>query len=147
MFEFNSFICMVRIRTFWVAWIEYLGPTVASSFCYCPSCARPCYILYDILLRHRSTLFICGHDSFRFDMVPFCILRDHDSFISYTYVGSACIFMAMFCIWTCMSQRSVFSDIYLSFRYLCSSLSVLDSLLSPYLVVSFIMYFGYHLPL
>ena len=28
--------------------------------------------------------------------------------VSYTYVGSACIFMAMICIWTCMSQRLVF---------------------------------------
>ena len=99
------------------------------------------------IIEHGSTLFICGHDSFRFDMVPFCILSDDDSFISYTYVGSAYIFMAMICIWTCMSQRSVLSDIYLSFRYLCSSISILDSLLSPYSVVSFIMYFCYHLPL
>ena len=29
---------------------------------YCPSCARPCYTLYDILLRHRSTLYFCGYD-------------------------------------------------------------------------------------
>ena len=122
MFDFSSFICMVRIHTFWAVWIEDLGMIVASSFCSCPSCARPCYILYDILLRHRSTLyfcgydrllsmdplFICGHGSFRFDMAPFCILSDHDNFISYTYVGSTCIFMAMFCIWTCMSQWSVF---------------------------------------
>ena len=60
MFEFNSFICMVRIHTFfWAVWIEDLGPTVASSFFYCPCCTRPCYILYDILLRHRSTLYFC----------------------------------------------------------------------------------------
>ena len=147
----------------WLGFVPFLGgldwrPWVDGSiiiFCYFLSCARPCYTLYDILLRHRSTLYflwlwsivdygstllICGHDSFRFDMAPFCILSDHDSFISYTYVGSACIFMAM-------SQRSVFSDIYLSFRYLCSSLSIMDSLLSPYSVVSFIMYFGYCLPL
>ena len=31
MFEFNSFIHMARIRTFWVVWIEDLGLTVASS--------------------------------------------------------------------------------------------------------------------
>ena len=161
MFDFNSFICMVRIHTFWVVWIEYVGPTVASSFYYCPSCARPFHTLYDIFLSHRSplyllwlrsivdygsTLFICGHGSFRFDMVPFCILSNHDSFINYTYVGSTCIFMVMFCIWTCMSHRSVLSDIYLSFRYLCSSLLILDSLLSPYSIVSLIMY-SYHLPL
>ena len=119
----TPFIRMVRIHTFWVVWIEDLGPTVASSFCYCPSCARPRHTLYDILLRHRSTLYSCGYDrllsmdppcSF-VAMAPldliwrlFCILSDHDSFISYTYVGSACIFMAMFCTWTCMSERLVF---------------------------------------
>ena len=123
MFKFNPFICMVSIRNFWAVWIEDLGPTVASSFWYCPSCARPCYILYDILQRHRSTLYFCGYywfssmdPPFSFvAMTPldliwriFCILNDHDSFISYTYVGSTCIFMAMICIWTCMSQRSVF---------------------------------------
>ena len=32
---------------------------------------------------HGSTLFICGRDSFRFDMAPFCILCDHDSYISF----------------------------------------------------------------
>ena len=90
-------------------------------------------------LRHRSTLFFCGYDrllsmdppcSF-VAMTPldliwhhFCILSDHDSFID-----------------------QFFSDIYLSFRYLGSSLSILDSLLSPYSVVSFIMCFGYLLPL
>ena len=31
-------------------------------FCYCPSCARPCYTSYDILLRHRSTLYSSGYD-------------------------------------------------------------------------------------
>ena len=77
----------------------------------------------------------------------FCILSDHDSFINYTYVGSAYIFMAMICIWTCMSQRSFLSDIYLSFKYLYSSLSILDSMLSPYSSFSFIMYIGYSLPL
>ena len=33
MFEFGSFIRMVRIRTFfWAVWIEDLRPTVESSF-------------------------------------------------------------------------------------------------------------------
>ena len=32
MFEFNSFIRMVRIHTFLAVWIEELGPIVASSF-------------------------------------------------------------------------------------------------------------------
>ena len=62
MFDFSSFIRIVSIRTFWAVWIEDLGPTVASSFCYFPSCTRPCYILYEILLRHRSTLYFCGYD-------------------------------------------------------------------------------------
>ena len=63
MFKFSSFIRMVRIHTFWVViWIEDLGLTIASSFFYCPSCARPCHTLYDILLRHRSTLYFCGYD-------------------------------------------------------------------------------------
>ena len=130
-------------------------------FCYCPSCARPCYILYDILLRHiftlyflwlwsiieyGSTLFICGHDSFRFDMAPFCILSNHDSFISYTYVGSALYLYGDVLYMEYVLEIS-FSDIYLSFRYLHLSLLILDSLLSPYSAVSFIMYFGYHLPL
>ena len=66
------------------------------------------YCGYDRLLSMDLPFFICGHDSFRFYMVPFCILCDHDSFISYTYVVSACIFMVIICIWTCMSQRSVF---------------------------------------
>ena len=119
MFNFNSFIRMVRICTFWVVWIEDLGPIVASSFFfYFSSCTRPCRTSYDILLRHRSTLYCCGYDQLLsmdppcsfVAMTPldliwrlFCILGDHDSFINYTYVGSACIFMAMFCIWTCMS--------------------------------------------
>ena len=142
----TPFIHMVRIRTFFGRFgLKTLGLTVASSFCYFPSCARPCYTLYDILLRHRSTLyflwlwsiveygstlFICGHDSFRFDMAPFCILSDHDSFISYTYVGSTYIFMEMFCIWMCMSQRSVFlTFISLSCTF-TRALLILDSLLS-----------------
>ena len=62
MFEFNSFIHMVRICTFWAIWIEDLGLKVASSFCYCPSYVRPCHTSYDILLRHRSTLYFCGYD-------------------------------------------------------------------------------------
>ena len=162
MFDFSSFIRMVRIHIFlggldWRPWAD----SSIIIFFYCPSCARPCCTLYDILLRHRSTLYFCGYDRFSsmdppcsfVAMTPldliwrlFCILSDHDSFISYTYVGSTYIFMVMFCIWTCMSQRSVFFDIYLSYRYLCSSLSILDSLLSSYSVVSFIMYFIYHLP-
>ena len=78
-------------------------------------------------------MFICGHESFRFDMAPFYILSDHYSFINYTYVGSACIFRAMFCIWTCMFQRSVFltfisllGTVTRAFRsWILSSLSIL----------------------
>ena len=123
MFDFNSFIRMVRIHTFWVVWIEDLGPTVELSFfaiarvaqdlvtfymTFCWDIDPPCIFVAMIIVENGSTLFICGHGPFRFDMAHFCILSDHDSFISYTYVGSACIFMAMLCIWTCMYQRSVF---------------------------------------
>ena len=62
MFEFNFFIRMVRIHTFWAVWIEDIGSIVALSFFHFPRCARPCYISYDILLRHRSTLLFCGYD-------------------------------------------------------------------------------------
>ena len=33
-------------------------------------------------------MFICGHESFTIHMAPFCILCGHDSYISYTHVGS-----------------------------------------------------------
>ena len=79
-------------------------------------------------------------------MAPFFILSDHYSFISYTYVGSAYLYGDVLYMDMYVLEIS-FSDIYLSFRYLHSSLSILDSLLSPYSAVSFIMYFGYHLPL
>ena len=125
MFDFSSFIRMVRIRTFFGRFgLKTLGPTVAlSSFCYCPSCARPCYTLYDILLRHRSTLYFCGYDRLS-SMDPPC------SFVAMTpldliwrlfaywvtMIVSSIIhmldppyfLMVMFCIWTCMSQRSIF---------------------------------------
>ena len=160
MFKFNSFICMVRIRTFWAVWIEDLGLIIASPFCYYPSCAGPCYTLYDILLRHRSTLYFCGYDRLSsmdppcsfVAMTPLYLIWRLFAYWATIIVSSVIhmldlpIFIAMFCIWTCMCQRSVFSDIYLSFRYLHLSLLILDSLLSPYLAISFIMYFGYCLP-
>ena len=144
MFDFNSFICMVRIRTFWAVWIEDLGSIVASSFFYCPSCARPCYILYDILLRHRSTLYYCGYDRL-LSMDPPC---------SFVAMARLDLIWHLFAYWATMIVSLVihmldppvslwqlflyglvcprdhfFSDIYLSFRYLCSSLLILDSLL------------------
>ena len=162
MFDLNSFIRMVRICNFWSVWIEDLGPTIASSFCYCPSCTRPCYILYDILLRHRSTLYSCGYDRL-LSMAPPC------SFVAMTPLD---LIWCLFTYWATMIVSLVIhmldppislwrwfvyglvcprdqfmSNIYFSFRYLCSSLLILDSLLSPYLVFSFIMHFGYHLPL
>ena len=162
MFDLNSFIHMVRICTFWVVWIEDLGPIVASSFCYFASCARPCHTLYDILLRHRSTLYSCGYD-WLLSMDPPC------SFVAMTPLD---LIWCLFSYWVTMIVPSVIHmldppvslwwwfvyglvcprdqflpDIYLSFRYLCLSLLILDSLLYPYLVVSFIMYFRYHIPL
>ena len=77
-------------------------------------------------------MFICGHGSFRFDMASFCILSDHDSFISYTYVGSALYLCSDVLYMDVYVPENSFSDIYLSFRYLHSSLSILDSLLSSY---------------
>ena len=72
-------------------------------------CARPCHTSYGIywdidppyILVAMIDCWVWLHLVhlwpwiFRFDMVPFCILSDHYSFISYTYVGSTCIFMAM----------------------------------------------------
>ena len=80
--------------------------TLYMTFCW--DIDPPCILWLWSIFEYGSTLFICVHDSFRFDMAPFCILSDHDSFIIYTYIGSTHIIMAMFCIWTCMSQRSVF---------------------------------------
>ena len=124
MFDFSSFIRMVRIRTFFGRFgLKTLGPTVAlSSFFYFPSCARPCYTLYDILLRHRSTLYFCGYDrllsmdppcSF-LAMTPLYLIWHLFAYWATMIVSSVIhmldppIFMAMFCIWTCMCQRSVF---------------------------------------
>ena len=162
MFDFSSFILMVRIRTFlgsldWRPWAD----SGIVIFLYYSSCARPCHTSYEILLRHRSTLYSCGYDrllsmdppylfvamtplDFIWRLFAYCVTM---IVTLVTHVGSTYIFMVISCRWTCMSQRSVLSNIYLSFRYLHSSLSILDSLLSPYSVVSFIMYFGYHLSL
>ena len=161
MFDFSSFIRMVRIHTFWAIWIEDLGLTIASSFFYNPSCARPCHTLYDILLRHRTTLYFCGYDRL-LSMDPPC---------SFVAVAPLDLIWCLFAYWATMIFSSVihmldppvfygnvlymdvyvpefsFSDIYLSYRYLHSSLLILDYLLSPYSAVSFIMYFSYHLPL
>ena len=152
---------MVRIRTFFGQFgLKTLGlPVALSSFAiaqvaqdlvilymtFCWDIDPPCIFVAMVDSWAWIHLVHLCHDSFRFYMVPVCILRDHDSYISYTYVGSTCILMDIFCIWTCMSQRSVLSDIYLSFKYLCSSLLILDSLFSPFSVVLFILYFFYHL--
>ena len=137
LFEFKYFIHMVRIHIFWAVWIEDLGLTIASSSFAIARVVQdlvPLHMTFTetwihlvlfwalSIIEHGSTLFICGHDSFRFYMEPFFILCDHDSYISYTHVGYSCIFMVIICTWTCMSQRSVLSNIYLSFRYLCLSI-------------------------
>ena len=123
MFNLSTFIHMVRFRTFWVVCIEDLGMIVASPLFLLPKLRKTLshfiwhfaetyihlvFLLLWSIVEHGSTLFICGHDSFRFVMAPFFILSDHDSFISYTYVGSAYIFMVMICMWTFVSKRSVF---------------------------------------
>ena len=134
--------------------------TVAlSSFCYCASCARPCYTLYEILLRHRSTLYFCGCDrllsmdppcSF-VAMAPLDLIWRLFVYWATIIVSSVIhmldppIFMAMFCIWTCMCQRSVFLTFISLSGTFTRAFFILDSLLSPYSAVSFIMYFGYHL--
>ena len=91
------FIRMVRICTFWAVWIEDLGPIVASSFCYFPSCTRPCYILYDILPRHRSTLYFCGYDLLS-SIDPPC------SFVTMTPLDFICL---LFSYWVTMIVSSV----------------------------------------
>ena len=162
MFDFNSFICMVRIRTFFGRFgLKTLGPTVALSFFAIAQVAQDLVILYmtfcwDI---DPPCIFLAMIDCWAwihlvhlwpwllFDMAPFCILSDHYSFISYTYVGSTYIYGDVLYMDMYVPEIS-FSDIYLSFRYLHSSLSILYfSALSPYSAFSFIMYFGYRLPL
>ena len=97
MFDFNSFIRMVRIHTFWAFWIEDLGLTIASSFCYCLTYARLCHILYDILLRHRSTLYFCGYDRLLI-MDPPC------SFVAMTPLD---LIWHLFAYWATMIVSSV----------------------------------------
>ena len=124
MFDFSSFICMVRIRTFLdgLDWRPWANSSIVI-FCFYLSCAKLCHTSYDILMRHRSTLYFCGYD-WLLSMDPPC------SFVAMnpldliwclfaywaTMIVSSVrhmldppyIFMVMFCIWTCMSQRSVF---------------------------------------
>ena len=98
MFDFSSFIRMVRIRTFFGRFgLKTLGLTVASSFFYCPSCARPCYTLYDILLRHRSTLYSCGYDRL-LSMDPPC---------SFVAMAPLDLIWCLFAYWATMIVSSV----------------------------------------
>ena len=98
MFDFSSFIRMVRIRTFFGRFgLKTLGLTVASSFCYFPSCARPCYTLYDILLRHRSTLYFCGYDRL-LSMDPPC---------SFVAMAPLDLIWRLFAYWVTMIVSSV----------------------------------------
>ena len=124
-------------------WRPWTGSSIVVFF-YCPSCTRPCHTSYDILLRHRSTLYVCGYDRL-LSMDPPC------SFMAMTALDLIC---RIFSYWVTMIVSSVihmldlpvslwrwfvyghvctrdqFSNIYLSYRYLHSSLSILDSLLS-----------------
>ena len=89
----------------WLGFIPFLGsldwrPWADSSiliFCYCPSCARPCYTLYDILLRHRSTLYFCGYDRL-LSMAPPC------SFVAMTPLD---LIWRLFAYWATMIFPSV----------------------------------------
>ena len=166
MFDFNSFICMVRICTFLggLDWRPWADSSIIIFFCYCPSCTRPCYILYDILLRHRSTLYFCGYDRL-LSMDPPC------SFVSMTPLD---LIWHLFAYWATMIVSSVIhmldppislwrcfvyglvcprDQFFLTFISLLSTLvraynlgfSVSsNSCLSCFL---FIMYFGYCIPL
>ena len=66
-------------------------------FCYCPSYARPCYTLYDILLRHRSTLYFCCYDRL-LSMDPPC------SFVAMTPLD---LIWRLFSYWATMIVSSV----------------------------------------
>ena len=97
MFDFSSFIRMVKICTFWAVWIEDLGPIVASSFFAIARVTQYLVTLYDILLRHRSTLYFCGYDWLS-SMDPPC------SFVATTPLD---LIWCLFAYWVTMIVSSV----------------------------------------
>ena len=124
MFDFSSFICMVRIHTIFggLDWRPWVDSRIVIFF-YCSSFKRPCHTSYDILMRHRSTLYFCGYDwllsidppcSFvamnPLDLI-WCLFAYWVTMIVSSVIhmlDPPYIFMVIFCIWTCMSHRSVF---------------------------------------
>ena len=97
MFNFNSFIHTVRIRTFWEVWIEDLGLTIASSFLLLPKLHKTLLHFYDILLRYKSTFFLCGYDRLS-SMDPPC------SFVAMTPLD---LIWCLFAYWVTMIVSSV----------------------------------------
>ena len=98
MFDFNSFFRMVRIRTFlgnldWRTW----GNSSIIIFSYYPGYTRPCHILYDIFLIHRSTLYFYGYD-WLLSMDPPC------SFVAMTPLD---LIWLLFAYWVTMLVSSV----------------------------------------
>ena len=98
--------CLTSAPLFaWLGFVPFLGgldwrPWADSSiviFCYCPSCARPCYTLYDILLRHISTFYFCGYDQLS-SMDPLC------SFVAMTPLD---LIWCLFVYWATMIVSSV----------------------------------------
>ena len=98
MFDFNSFIHMVRIHTFWegLDWTPWAYSSIII-FCYFPSYIRPCHTLYDILLTHKSTLYFCGYDRL-LSMDPPC------SFVAMTPLD---LIWHLFAYWATMIVSSV----------------------------------------
>ena len=98
MFDFSSFICMVRIRTFWVVWIEDLGPTVALSFFDIARVAQDLVTLYMTFCWDIDPPYIfCGYDRL-LSMDPPC------SFVAMTPLD---LIWRLFSYWVTMIVSSV----------------------------------------
>ena len=66
-------------------------------FFYFPSCVRPCHTLYDIFLRHRSTLYFCVYDR----------LLSMDSPCSFVAMTPLDLIWFLFSYWATMIVSSV----------------------------------------
>ena len=98
MFDFSSFIHMVRIHNFlgildWIPWAE----SSIVIFFYFLSCAIPCHTSYEILLRHRSTLYSFDYDQL-LSMDPPC------SFVAMTPLD---LISCLFAYWATMIVASL----------------------------------------
>ena len=163
MFDFSSFIRMVRIRTFFGRFgLKTLGPTIALSSFAIAQVAQDHVMLYmTFLLRHRSTLYFCGYDRL-LSMDPPC------SFVAMTPLD---LIWRLFAYWVTIIVSSVIHmldppvSLWRCFVYgrVCPrdqffwhlsllqvpSLEAFDLGFSALSILSFsfIMYFGYRLPL